>query len=78
MSAAPVASVDPYAGDTTAAKTAYDKHEWKRVRSSLDRKARAGKATTDDVSMMREACERLKDKSCLEMLRKQYPASENE
>lgn len=75
MSATPAATVDPYANDSTAAKTAYDKHEWKKVRSALDRKVKAGKATPDDVTMMKEACERLKDKSCLETLRKQYPPS---
>lgn len=52
--------------DTQAAKAALDKKKYKDVRAIiLDRKIKTGTATTEDITMLKDACEKLKDKACL-------------
>ena len=66
------ASPAPPASDAVVARAAAAKRDWKKVRSLLDKKARAGAASPEEVSLLREACEKLKDKACVDMLAKAY------
>ena len=42
-----------------------DKKKYKDARAILDKKLKAGTATSEDLTMLREACEKLKDTKCL-------------
>ena len=56
--------------ETSAAKTAMEKKKYKDAKGILDKKVKAGTATTEDLTMLRDACEKLKDTKCISALAK--------
>lgn len=54
--------------ETQAAKTALEKKKYKDARAILEKKVKAGTATSEDLGMLKEACEKLKDAKCLAAL----------
>ena len=61
---------------SVAAQAAFAKKDWKKVRSLLDKKRKSGRATSEELEMLYEACDQLKDKPCLDSLRKAGITSE--
>jgi hypothetical protein len=59
-----------------AAQVAFAKKDWRKVRSLLDKKHKAGKATVEELQMLYVACDKLKDGACLASLRKAGIAAE--
>ena len=51
--------------ESAQAKAALEKKNYKLVRTVLEKKLTAGNATPDDINMLKEACEKLKDTKCL-------------
>jgi hypothetical protein len=60
----------PSEAESAAAKAALEKTKYKDAKTILEKKLKAGTATTDDLGMLHEACERLKDNKCLIALSK--------
>lgn len=54
------------------ARAAAGKKEWKKVKTLLDKRMKSGEATREEVELMQTACEKTRDKGCLETLRKAY------
>ena len=40
---------------------------WKKVKSLLEKKAKAGKASSDEKELLASACQALRDRTCLEI-----------
>lgn len=53
-------------------RAAADAKNHKLVRTLLDKKAKSGKATEEEVRHLHDACTALKDKTCLQMLHSLY------
>jgi hypothetical protein len=53
-------------------RSAADAKNHKLVRTLLDKKAKSGKATDEEVKYLHDACTALKDKTCLSMLHGLY------
>lgn len=66
-SATPTATTPPVSAEYTQAKAAAaaSPPNWKKVKSLLEKKAKAGKATSDEKELLTSACQALKDKTCL-------------
>jgi hypothetical protein len=60
----------PSEAESAAAKAALEKKKYKDAKTILEKMLKAGTATTDDLGMLHEACERLMDKKCLIALSK--------
>lgn len=60
----------PSEAETLAAKAAMEKKKYKDAKAILDKKLKAGTATSEDTTMLHEACEKLKDTKCLTALMK--------
>jgi hypothetical protein len=56
--------------ETQAAKAAMEKKKYKDARTILEKKVKTGTATNEDLTMLHEACEKLKDNKCLQALSK--------
>jgi hypothetical protein len=55
--------------DTVAARAAFDKKQYKTVRTIVEKKIKSGNATTEDLALLAQACEKLKDKNCVATLK---------
>ena len=60
----------PSEAETIAAKAAMEKKKYKDAKAILDKKMKAGTATSEDTTLLHEACEKLKDSKCLTSLAK--------
>jgi hypothetical protein len=60
----------PAEAETIAAKAAIEKKKYKDAKSILDKKMKNGSATNEDVTLLHDACEKLKDGKCLAALAK--------
>ncbi len=58
------------------AHAAAEKKDWKKVKSLLDKKVKSGRGSPEELELLHEACEKTRDKACLESLKKLYPADE--
>jgi hypothetical protein len=56
--------------ETQAAKAAMEKKKYKDARTILEKKVKAGTSTPEDLLMLKDACEKLKDTKCLTALAK--------
>jgi hypothetical protein len=65
-----VASAPPPSPELAKAQAAAAAHDWKKVKALLEKRARAGKASPEEVQLAHDACEALKDKACLDALAK--------
>lgn len=50
--------------------------EHKKVRTLLERKVKAGKASNEEGSLLMEACVALRDRPCVKMIKAKYPSVE--
>jgi hypothetical protein len=55
------------------AREAEDKKDYKKVKSLLEKKVKSGKATREEAQLLADACNSLKDKACLDSVRKTHP-----
>jgi hypothetical protein len=60
-------------GDLAKARTAADAKEFKKVRTILEKKVRAGKGTSEEAQLVFHACVQLKDKTCTEGVKAKHP-----
>lgn len=60
----------PSEAESQAAKAAMEKKKYKDARTILEKKVKNGTHTPDDLNMLHEACEKLKDNKCLMALSK--------
>jgi hypothetical protein len=60
----------PSEAESLAAKTAMEKKKYKDAKIILDKKLKAGTATPEDLNMLRDACEKLRDTKCITTLAK--------
>lgn len=69
---APSGTTPPANPDLAAAKAAADAKppNWKKVKSLLEKKTKSGKASSDERDLLSQACTALKDKACLEVVKK--------
>ena len=51
--------------DTQAAKAAMEKKKYKDARTILEKKIKTNTATPEDITILKDACEKLKDMKCL-------------
>ncbi|MDB4935059.1 MAG: hypothetical protein JWP87_2031 [Labilithrix sp.] len=65
-----VPAVNP---DLTKARTAADAKDFKKVRSLLEKKVRAGKGSPEEAQLVFRACTQLKDKACAEGVKAKNP-----
>lgn len=68
-SAAPPA-VNP---DLAKARAAADAKDFKKVRTLLEKRVRAGKAAAEEAQLVHRACVALKDKACADAVKAKYP-----
>jgi len=66
-------SAAPSNPDLAKAKAAAEAKDFKKVRSLLEKKVKGGKGTGEEAALLGSACLQLKDKSCLEAVRKSHP-----
>jgi hypothetical protein len=52
------------------ARAASEKKDYKRVKLLLDKKVRSGRGSSEEIQLLRDACERTKDKACLDAIKK--------
>lgn len=64
--------------DASRARAAVEAKEYKKARSILEKKVKGGKATSEEVQILFEACTALKDKSCIEISKKALGAPPTE
>jgi len=62
----------PVSPELAKARAAEEAKDWKKLKSLLDKRVRAGKASTEEAQMLFDACTALKDKSCVEAVRAKY------
>jgi hypothetical protein len=67
-SAVPVASPE-----LVKARQANDAKDFKKVRTFLEKKVRAGKCAPEESQLLFRACAQLKDKACTEAVRAKHP-----
>lgn len=60
----------PSEAETLAAKAAMEKKKYSVARTILEKKMKAGTSTTEDLTMLHDACEKLKDSKCIQALAK--------
>jgi hypothetical protein len=72
-SSALAALVDPPSPDLVKARAAADAKDWKKVRTILEKKARAGKASPDEAELAFDACNQTKDKACADAIKAKSP-----
>lgn len=69
------ASAAPSNVDLAKAKAAAEAKDFKKVRSLLEKKVKGGKSSTEEAELLAEACQQLKDKACLEAVKKAHASS---
>ena len=55
------------------ARQANDAKDFKKVRTILEKKVRAGKCAPEESQLLFHACAQLKDKACTEAVRAKHP-----
>ena len=55
------------------AKDAADKKDFKKVKALLAPRMKSSKSSTEEAQLLMDACTSLKDKACMEMVRKAHP-----
>jgi hypothetical protein len=66
----PTASANP---DLAKARALAQAGEHKKVRTLLERKVKAGKATSEEASALLESCTALRDKACIDAVKAKHP-----
>ncbi len=66
-------STTPPNPDLAKAKAAAEAKDWKKVKALLEKKARAGKVSTEEAQICLEACLATSDKACVKEVRAKYP-----
>jgi len=66
----PAVSANP---DLTKARAAATAGEYKKVRTLLEKKVKAGKGSPEEAALLLQACTSLKDKACVEMVKAKHP-----
>jgi hypothetical protein len=59
--------------DLAKARAAVDAKDYKKVKQILAPKVKAGKASKEESQILLDACGNLKDKACVDMVRKAQP-----
>lgn len=67
------AAVPSSSNEYALARAAADKKDWKKVKSLLDKRVKSGRATSEEIELLHDACEKSRDKACLESLKKLAP-----
>ena len=62
--------------DLAKARAAMDAKDYKRAKTLLFAKVKAGKSNREEAQILNDACGNLKDKPCLEMVHKTHPELE--
>lgn len=70
---APVPAASP---ELLKAREANSKNDFKKVRTILTPKVKGGKSTRDEAQLLGEACVNLRDKACMDLVKKQHPEIE--
>jgi hypothetical protein len=60
----------PPPSDAAKARAAADAKDWKKVKQLLEKKMKSGKATSEEIGILSEACAATKDKACLADIKK--------
>lgn len=58
------------------AREAQDKKDYKKVKALLEKKVKAGKANREEAQLLMDACGNLKDRACVDLVRKTHPEIE--
>jgi hypothetical protein len=59
--------------ELATAKAAAEAKDFKKVKSLLDKRVRGGKGTTEEAQLLLQACAQLKDRACVEAVKKSHP-----
>lgn len=59
--------------DLAKARVAADAKDFKKVRTLLEKRVRAGKAAGEEAQLVHRACVALKDKACADAVKAKYP-----
>lgn len=70
---APAPAASP---ELVKAREANAKNDFKKVRTILTPKVKGGKSTRDEAQLLGEACVNLRDKACMDLVKKQHPEVE--
>lgn len=66
--AAPPRKPTPAELESQQAKALIEKKKYKEAKAILEKKVKSGTHTSDDVAMLRDVCEKLKDTKCHQMV----------
>ena len=70
----PQPTAPPFASTELAkARTAADAKDYKKVRTLLERKVKAGQSNREEAMLLLESCSVLKDKPCVALCKKAHP-----
>jgi hypothetical protein len=56
--------------DLVKARAAADTKDWKKVRALLEKKVKSGKGSADEAQLVSDACTAMKDKACVDAVKK--------
>jgi hypothetical protein len=76
--AAPTGSGPVASPELVKARAASDAKDFKKVKTLLEKKARAGKGTPEENQLVFRACVALKDKACADAVKAKHPEDINE
>jgi hypothetical protein len=65
--------VPPASPELVKARAAADAREFKKVKTLLEKKVRAGKSTSEETQLVFRACVQLKDKACIDAVKAKHP-----
>lgn len=66
-------SAIPPGPDLAKARAAAEQKDWKKVKTLLEKKARAGKVSPEEAQLCYDACVQTKDKPCIDGIKSKYP-----
>ncbi|MFO0742583.1 MAG: hypothetical protein U0270_42310 [Labilithrix sp.] len=67
------AKPDAVSPELAKAREANDKKDYKKVKTILEKKVKAGKGNREETQLLMDACTILQDKACKDMVRKANP-----
>jgi hypothetical protein len=70
---AATAATPPANPELAKAKAAAEAKDFKKVKALLDKRVRGGKGTTEEAQLLLQACAQLKDRACVEAVKKSHP-----
>jgi hypothetical protein len=69
----PNMAVPPASPELVKARAAAAAKEWKKVRTLLEKRVRAGKCAPEESQLVFRACAALKDKACVDAVKAKHP-----